>query len=142
MDDELAREVASASVADHGVSMLLVSEGARASLAAAAIAYTTLGERTGLNWAYERIARAWPSDPWDRVELELLRGELLDLHAELCGQVLHAGASDTTAAVAQFLAERSALLARIDELQKRALSSDRPSALAAVTKAMQRLRGR
>jgi hypothetical protein len=33
-------------------------------------------------------------------------------------------------------------LARIDDLQKRALASDRPSALAAVTKAMQRLRSR
>jgi len=141
LGEELAREVSSASVADHGVSMLLVSESASASLAATAIAYTALGERAGLNWAYDRIAKAWPSDSWDRVEMELLRGELLDLHAELCAMVVHAGVSDAAAAVALFLAEREPLLTRIDELQKRALSSDRPSALAAVTKALQRLRG-
>ena len=141
ISDELARDIASGSVADHGVSMMLVGEAASASLAATAIAYTTLGERTGLNWAYDRIARAWPSDSWDRLELELLRGELLDLHAALCGDVLReSSGADAGEATARFLAERATLLARIDELQKRALSSDRPSALAAVTKAMQRLR--
>jgi NAD-specific glutamate dehydrogenase len=122
--------------------MLLVSESASASLADTAIAYTALGERTALNWAYDRIARAWPSDSWDRVEMELLRGELLDLHAELCAMVLHAGVTDAASAVTQFLGDRAALQTRIDELQKRAMSSDRPSALAAVTKALQRLRGR
>jgi glutamate dehydrogenase len=140
--DELAREIASASVADHGVSMLLVSESASAPLGATAVAYTALGERTGLHWAYDRIARAWPGDSWDRVEMELLRGELLDLHAELCADVLRAGTGDAAEAVARFLGERAPLLARIDDLQKRALASDRPSALAAVTKAMQRLRSR
>jgi NAD-specific glutamate dehydrogenase len=120
--------------------MLLVSEQTQAPLAATAIAYTALGERTGLNWAYDRIARAWPTDPWDRVELELLRGELLDLHAGLTGDVLRTGPADALAAVNAHLAGRAALLARIEDLQKRALSSDRPSALAAVTKALTRLR--
>jgi glutamate dehydrogenase len=138
--DELARDVASASVADHGVSMLLVGEQTSAPLSQVAIAYTTLGERTGLNFAYERIARAWPSDSWDRVELELLRGELIDLHAGLCSDVLRATPTDAAGGVQRFLAERAPLLARIDELQKRALTSDRPSALAAVTKALQKLR--
>jgi glutamate dehydrogenase len=142
LGDELAREIAGASVADHGVSMLLVSESGDAPLAATAVAYTALGERTGLHWAYDRIARAWPSDSWDRVELELLRGELLDLHAALTAEVLRTPSRDAGEAVAKFLGERAALLTRIDELQKRALSSDRPSALAAVTKAMQRLRSR
>ncbi len=141
-DEDLARDVASATVADHGVSMLLVSESAPASLADAAIAYTALGERTGLNWAVERIARAWPADSWDRLELELLRGELLDLHAELCGEVLRTSAGDASAAVERFLGARAPVLGRIEELQKRALASDRPSALAAVTKGLQRLRGR
>jgi len=138
--EDLAREVASTAVADHGVSMLLVSEQTNAPLAATAVAYTALGERTGLNWAYERIARAWPTDSWDRVEMELLRGELLDLHAGLAGDVLRSGPADPLAAVNAHLAGRAALLARIEDLQKRALSSDRPSALAAVTKALARLR--
>jgi glutamate dehydrogenase len=143
LSDEMAREIASASVADHGVSMLFVTENVSAPLAATAVAYTALGERTGLNWAYDRIARAWPSDSWDRVEMELLRGELLDLHAALCEDVLRASAGgDTAQAAARFLGERAALLARIEELQRRALASDRPSALAALTKAMQRLRSR
>ncbi len=140
--EDLARDIASASVGDHGVSMLLVSEQTGSPLASTAIAYSTLGERTGLNWSYERISRTWPSDSWDRVELELLRGELLDLHAELTAEVLGAKGADAAAAVTQFLTERAALVARIEEMQKRALASDRPSALAAVTKALQRLRSR
>ena len=140
LSDDVAREIAGASVADHGVSMLLVSEKAGAPLAPTAVAYTALSERTGLNWAYDRIARAWPSDSWDRVETETLRGELLDLHAALAADVLRDAGADAAEAVTRFLGERAPLLARIDELQKRALSSDRPSALAAVTKALQRLR--
>jgi glutamate dehydrogenase len=139
--EELARDVASASVADHGVSMLLVGEQTSAPLSQVAIAYTTLGERTGLNFAYDRIARAWPSDSWDRVEMESLRAELIDLHAGLCGDVLRASPTDASSGVQRFLGERAPLLARIDDLQKRALASDRPSALAAVTKALQKLRG-
>ena len=57
-------------------------------------------------------------------------------------EVLRSGASDAALAAQQFLAERAPVLARIEELQKRALASDRPSALAAVTKALQRLRSR
>jgi glutamate dehydrogenase len=139
LPEELARDVANAAVADLGASILWVSEDAGAPLAATAIAYTTLGERTGLNWGYDRIARSWPTDAWDRVELELLRGELLDLHARLTMAVLSGGAGDPLAAVERYLAPRAELLARIEELQRRAATSDRPSALAAVTKGLQRL---
>ncbi len=138
--EDLARDVASAAVADLGASILWVSEETGAPLSATAIAYMALGERTGLNWAYDRIARAWPTDSWDRVELELLRGELLDLHAKLAGDVLSGGGGEALDAVERFLAPRAALLARIEELERRALASDRPSAIAAVTKALQRLR--
>jgi glutamate dehydrogenase len=137
---DLARDVAGAAVAPLGLSIVWVSEESGAPLPAAAIAFTALGERTGLNWAYERIARAWPSDPWDRVELELLRGELFDLHAALAADVLREPPSEPLAAVERFLAPRAPLLERIAELRRRALASDRPSALAAVTKALQRLR--
>ncbi len=140
LSPDLARDVAGAAVAPLGLSIVWVSEDSGAALPATAIAYTALGERTGLNWAYERIARAWPTDPWDRVELELLRGELLDLHAALAAEVLREPAADPLAAVERFLGTRAELLERIGDLRRRALSSDRPSALAAVTKALQRLR--
>jgi hypothetical protein len=73
--------------------------------------------------------------------MESLRAELIDLHAGLCGDVLRASPTDASSGVQRFLGERAALLARIDDLQRRALASDRPSALAAVTKALQKLRG-
>jgi hypothetical protein len=55
--------------------------------------------------------------------------------------VLRAAPTDASSGVQRYLGERAPLLARIDDLQRRALASDRPSALAAVTKALHKLRG-
>lgn len=137
--DDLAERVAGAAIADLGLSLIWVSERTGTPLWSAALAYAHLAEHSGINQLYERLDRMAPSDPWDRIELVQLRSETIDLHGALTEQVLQTKPSDPVEAARAFLARRAPIIAHVKSLQQRTLGADRPSSVAVVAKALQRL---
>jgi hypothetical protein len=86
------------------------------------------------------MARIRPENSWDRLEMVDLRSEMLDLHGSLTEDALRCGGEDIEVCVDALLADKASLLDRIQDLQHRAATSDHPSAVAAVVKALKRLR--
>ena len=102
--------------------------------------YARLGEGTGINGVYQRLAAAEASDPWDRMVLADLRTQLLDLQRELTLSVLGPAPPDPKAAADAFLADHAEAIARVEALQQPALTRASASALSVVTQALLRLR--
>lgn len=137
--EELAADAASAPLVDLGLSLIGVAERSGVSIRDAALAYAHVGEHSGLNWVYVRMARMPVADAWDRIGLIQLRGSLIDLHDALTEEVLADRPRDPEAAAARFLADRSVHVERIRRLQQRAVGAERPSSLAVVARAIERL---
>jgi glutamate dehydrogenase len=137
---EAAQDAAAAPLVDLGLSIIWVSERTGAPVVDAAITYAVLGDRARLNWVYDRMARIRPENSWDRLEMVDLRSEMLDLHGSLTEDALRCGGEDIEVCVDALLADKASLLDRIQDLQHRAATSDHPSAVAAVVKALKRLR--
>jgi NAD-specific glutamate dehydrogenase len=136
---EAAQDAAAAHLVDLGLSIIWVSERTGSPVLDAALTYAVLGDRARLNWVYDRMARIRPEDPWDRLEMVDLRTEMLDLQSSLTEEALRCGGGDIEACVDALLADKGPLLARIDDVQRRAATSNHPSAVAAVVKALKRL---
>lgn len=137
---ELAGDVATFPLADRGVNAVRVLAGIARSPVEVGRTYARLGEGTGINGVYQRLAAAEASDPWDRMVLADLRTQLLDLQRELTARVLAGDPLDPKAAADAFLSDHAEAIARVEALQQPALSRASASALSVVTQALLRLR--
>jgi glutamate dehydrogenase len=137
---DVAQDAAAAPLVDLGLNVIWVSERSGSAPVEVALTYAVLGDRARLNWVYERMARIRPEDPWDRLELIDLRSEMLELHGSLTEEALRCGGESIEGCVDTLLADKGSALARIDDVQRRAATSEHPSAVAAVVKALKRLR--
>ncbi|HEX2485177.1 MAG TPA: NAD-glutamate dehydrogenase domain-containing protein, partial [Myxococcota bacterium] len=138
----LADDVATFPLADRGVNAVRVLAGVARPPVEVGRTYARLGEGTGINGVYQRLAAAEASDPWDRMVLADLRTQLLDLQRELTARVLAPGPADAKAAADAFLSDNAEAIARVEALQQPALARASASALSVVTQALLRLRER
>jgi glutamate dehydrogenase len=134
----LASDLALLPLADRGLHIVGIAARTRVPPMDAAAAYARLGDGSGLNWLYQRLAQTPPSGSWDRLAQVALHGELLDLQRELTELVLASQPADPVAAADAFLDARAELLAGIRELQRRAVGGAGFQALLVIA---QRLRG-
>jgi len=140
LPDDLAAEVATFPLADRGVNAVRVLEAVPRGPVEVGRVYARIGEGTGLNGVYQRLAAAEPGDAWDRIVLADLRIQLLALQRELTEAVLAPGPRDAKEAADAFLAAHAETIARVETLQQPALTRASASALAVVTQALMRLR--
>ena len=80
--------------------------------AAAASAYTTLGQATGLDWAKGAAAGLEPTDPWERLLKAGLERDFEQLRLDLMRRIVAIG-GDPGQAVADWLAAHGDRVARI-----------------------------
>ncbi len=135
---DLASDVSVLPLADRGLNVVRIAEEIPVAPLDAARVYARVGDATGINWVYQRLPSVQTPDPWDRILLGDLRAALLDLQRELTTRILTPRPADALAAAEAFLGQHAALLERVRQLQRRALTGEGPSALAVV---VQRLRG-
>ena len=90
--------------------------------AAAATAYTQLGEALGLDWAKGAAASLTPSDPWERLLQAGLERDFEQLRLDLLRKIVPGG-GDPVAAVAGWLTDNSACVERIAAPVARARAS-------------------
>ncbi len=139
---ELAAEIAALPLADRGLDVLRIAEGAGVGAVTAARVYARVGEGTGIHWVHRRLASAETRDSWDRIALVDLRGELLELQRELTERVLDEKPVDPIEGVDAFLEANAALLERIQGLELRAGEGANVGALGVVTARLRELRSR
>ncbi len=139
---ELARDIATLPLADRGLSIMQIAERTGAPAFDVAQAYARLGDQTGINWVYGRLAEAHPADAWDRMAAIDLHAEMLGLQQEITEHVLSQPTPDREAAVEAYLDSRRVVIERVRALQQRAPIGSSPSALSVVASRLRTLRER
>jgi NAD-specific glutamate dehydrogenase len=106
----------------------------------AARTYAQLGDRTGMNWIYGRLAQASIESVWDRVALVDIRWELLDLQRHITERVLSDGTDGPPAAIERFLEAHAAAIGAVTELQHNATASTHATTLSVIAARLRSLR--
>ena len=101
--------------------------------------YARLGEGTGINGVYQRLAAAEAGDPWDRMVIADLRTQLLDLQRELTTTVLAPNPTDPKAAADAFLSDHAEASPASRRSSSPRLTRASASALSVVTQALLRM---
>ncbi|ONF95048.1 NAD-glutamate dehydrogenase [Sphingomonas jeddahensis] len=123
--DGLAARVVRLHEMDGAIGLVDLSAKSKTDETALTRAYTRLGEALGLDWAQAAAARLSPSDPWERLlvaglvrDFEQMRLDFLDREAQ----------RDPDSAVAAWLTEHQAQVARFVAVVARARQAASPSA--------------
>ncbi len=132
LPEDLALDLASLPLGDRGLNILRICEEAKVPPLEAARSYARLGDATGINWVYGRLAQAEVASVWDRMVLVDLRWALLDLQRDVTENVLASGGHDPTTAVDAFLADNAGCIERVAALERRAATDAGPSALSVI----------
>jgi glutamate dehydrogenase len=135
----LALDIASLPLADRGLSILRIADEAAVPILEVAHTYARIGEETGINWVYGRLAQGTPANTWDRIAAIDLHGEMLELQRRITEFVLRERGPDADAAVDTYLASNAQTVERVRGLQQRAAADVSPSALTVVASRLRTL---
>ncbi len=111
---------------DGAVGVGLLAGDLGAPEAATAIAYTTLGDATGLDWAKGAAAGLNPTDPWERLLQAGLVRDFEQLRLDLVRRIVGNG-EDPEAAVSAWLSGHHDQVARIAAPVRRARTGGQPT---------------
>jgi len=137
---ELATDIATLPLADRGLNIVCASQHTGAPLLDTARVYAHLGESTGINTGYQRLAHIRPEDEWDRMILIDLRGRLLGLQRALTQFVLTRATGDPLRETNEFLSARASDLARIRDLGARSEAHLQVNVMSVYVQALEQLR--
>jgi glutamate dehydrogenase len=137
---ELALDIAGLPLADRGLSILWIAERAGAPIFEVARTFARIGDQTGINWIYARLAQGPRANAWDRIASIDLHGEMLELQQRITEYVLSERGTDANAAVDAYLASQAPVLERVRGLQQRAAAGASHSALTVVASRLRSLK--
>jgi NAD-specific glutamate dehydrogenase len=137
---EIADSIAALPLADRGLNIIQMCEGADVDPLQAAWIYAQLGDQTGINWIYGRLPQAGVDTVWDRVALVDIRWELLDLQRHITERVLEDGGDALPEAAERFVASHAAEIERVTQLQRSAATTTSATALSVIAARLRCLR--
>jgi len=140
LSGEIVHLIAALPLADRGFNIIQICEHRDVDPLVAARAYAQLGDRTGINWIYGRIAQTALATVWDRVALVDIRWELLDLQRHITERVLAAADGDPSAAIDDFATRHAAEIQRVEDLQRSASTSTTATTLSVMATRLRSLR--
>ena len=120
--DALVRRLVHIEALDGAVGVGLLARQLGADEGATALAYTRLGEATGLDWAKGAALALSPADAWERLVAAGLVREFEQLRLDLLGRVVPA-AGDPVAVMEAWLAEHGGAVGRVAALVREARAS-------------------
>ena len=140
LSGEIVHLIAALPLADRGFNIIQICEHRDVDPLVAARTYAQLGDRTGINWIYGRIAQTALATVWDRVALVDIRWELLDLQRQITERVLAATDGDPSAAIDEFVTRHAAEIRRVEDLQRTASTKATATALSVMATRLRSLR--
>ena len=124
--DDIAARLMRIEALDGAVGVGLLAGDLGAPEASTAIAYTTLGDATGLDWAKGAAAGLDPADPWERLLQAGLVRDFEQLRLDLVRRIVPAGADPAEAAMA-WISGHHDQVARIAAPVRRARAAGTPT---------------